>query len=324
MIYVFTNPTSIHEPFYQTNIHPYPWEYELLQTRTLRRLKFLSHYGVGSLVTAAKHSRFEHTIGVWTIIATLFSKDEELRIAALLHDIGHLPFSHAVERTLGFNHHKLTEERIRGEEISSILLKYGFSPEKIIQLLGIDTPLSHKTNYLSADHLDSFLRDAYMLGKLRVHPSEVLKNISFSHHYVQTDIDTGRRIMEAIHADHLSFLAPINLALDALLAKAISIFAEASNEEVSSIQSLTNNELLQVLINSSHPQVNEIMEVILWYPEKLCFYEEEVEGATKVEVKKIYDKSPLVDGTPLVSICAESNERLAKVRSLKKAHYFTY
>ncbi|MFS0864068.1 HD domain-containing protein [Fredinandcohnia sp. 179-A 10B2 NHS] len=236
MIYSLTNPTVFHEPFYQKDVELFPWEYELLQTTTVRRLKFLSHYGAGSLITSAKHSRFEHTLGVWTLIATFFPKEEELRIAALLHDVGHLPFSHAVERTLGFNHHHITEEYIKGEEISTILQKHGFSPTTIIDLLNRDTPVSHKTAYLSADHLDSFLRDAYMLGKLRMHPADILKALSFNHYYVETDMATGKHIMEAIYHDHSCFLHPINLALDVLLAKAISTFTEETNVELTNIQ----------------------------------------------------------------------------------------
>lgn len=49
--------------------------------------------------------------------------DNLARAAAILHDIGHLPFSHSVERTLGFNHHELTEKYVKDWEIESILNK---------------------------------------------------------------------------------------------------------------------------------------------------------------------------------------------------------
>lgn len=324
MVYVFKQPKEIIEPFYQTSINSLPCEVELLQSRTLRRLKFLSHFGTGSLFTSAKHSRFEHTIGVWTIISTFFPKDEELRIAAVLHDIGHLPFSHAVERTLGFNHHKITEENIRGEEISTILSKYGYSPERIIEILDNDSPLSHKTPYLSADHLDSFLRDAYMLGKSKEHPATIFKNLSFNHHNVETNVETGKHIMGAIYEDHKTFLSPIALALDAMLAKAISIFAGEKEVDLQFIQSLTNNELLNLLQSSEIKAIDDILTIILWDPERVSIYSEVIRGAEKIEVKKIYDKTPLVNGTPLTEICSDSLEKLKAIRLMKKSYYYSY
>ncbi|MBE4907313.1 HD domain-containing protein [Bacillus luteolus] len=324
MVYVFKEPKEFIEPFYQTSIRPFPCEVELLESKAFRRLKFLSHYGTGSLITSAKHTRFEHTIGVWAIVSTFFPKEEELRIAALLHDIGHLPFSHAVERTLGFNHHTITEENIRGQEISTILNKYGYDPNRIIEILDNDSPLSHKTPYLSADHLDSFLRDAYMLGKIKEHPATIFKNLSFNHQYVEANLDTSKHIIGAIYEDHRTFLKPISLALDSMLAKAISIFASEKEVDLQSIQSLTNNELLQLLQNANIEAVNKILSIILWYPEKVSIHEEDTVGAVGVEVKKVYDKTPLVNGTPLTEICSDTQETLEAIRAMKKMYYYSY
>lgn len=323
-MYLFNRTNEFFDPFYQTRVQLFPWELELIQTRAVRRLKLLSHYGTGSFITSAKHSRFEHTIGVWTLIATFFPKNEELRIAALLHDIGHLPFSHAVERTLGFNHHTLTEDQISGDEVSSILRAHGFAPDRIIEILNHDSPLSHKTSYLSADHLDSFLRDAYMLGGVSIHPASVLKNIRFNDKFVEADLTTSRYIMRAIHFDHASFLHPLVLALDALLTKAIAIFADNHRLDLQFIVPLTNNELLQVLLNSGIEEVREILSIIMWQPERVIIYSEEVAGAEKAEVSKVYDKTPLVDGVALTALCQESQELMDTIHSLKKVYYYSY
>lgn len=321
MIYLFKNANEMYDPFYQVAVSPFPWEFELLQSAAVKRLKFLSHYGTASFITPAKHSRYEHTIGVWTIISRFFPEEEELRIAALLHDIGHLPFSHAVEKTLGFNHHTITEEYIRGHEVSSILQKYEFNPERIIDILNEDSPLSHKTPYLSADHLDSFLRDSYMLGKSKEHPADILKKISFSGQYVESDLETSKSIMASIYHDHTCFLHPINLALDSLLAKAISIFVKKEQLPLHTIQPLTNHELLQLLLSSKEESVKEIMKTIMWNPENVIVQAEEFNGSEKIEVKKVYDKTPLVEGVPLTSICPDSKDLLEKIRALKTSYF---
>nr|WP_090891453.1 HD domain-containing protein [Evansella caseinilytica] len=109
----------ITEPLYP-NVSSFAWEEQLFNTRYLRRLKHLAHFCAGSLITPVVHSRFEHTVGVWKLAAYYFPNDKLVRAAAILHDIGHLPFSHAVEKTLGYNHHQLTEKYInRGRSKSA-------------------------------------------------------------------------------------------------------------------------------------------------------------------------------------------------------------
>lgn len=323
-MYLFNQTNEYFDPFYRIGIQVFPWEMELVQTDAVRRLKFLSHYGTGSFITSAKHSRFEHTIGVWTIVSTFFPKDEELRIASLLHDIGHLPFSHAVENTLGFNHHTITEERIHGNEVSNILKRYGFSPDRIIEILNIDSPLSHRTPFLSADHLDSFLRDAYMLGELSIHPASILKSICFNGNFVEADLATSKSILSAIYYDHTIFLHPLMLALDALLSKAIAIFAKNQRVDLQFIVPLTNNELLGLLLNSGIEEVRKLMSIIMWLPERVIIHSGEFEGAEKVEVRKVYDKTPLVDGKALISFCQESRALIDKICSLNKSYYYSH
>ena len=98
----------------------------------------------------ATHKRFEHSLGVMELASRVFDvvthrenvtdeirnllgpisvRDRRaywrrvLRMAALCHDVGHLPFSHSTERLLpdGWNHERLTREFISSEEME----KYG-------------------------------------------------------------------------------------------------------------------------------------------------------------------------------------------------------
>ncbi|MFD2805468.1 hypothetical protein ACFSYB_11505 [Litchfieldia salsa] len=69
--------------------------------------------------------------------------------------------------------------------------------------------------------------------------------------------------------------------------------------------------------------MNKILSIILWYPERLSI-QEETSGGEKAVVMKVYDKSPLVNGTSLSEICTESLRILEKIRSMKKTYYYSY
>ncbi len=81
-------------------------EWKVVNTPTFQRLRSLKQLGMGHLVYPnATHTRFAHSIGVFRIMCRILEKlrlkpdeNEELRLAALLHDIGHYPYSHLMER----------------------------------------------------------------------------------------------------------------------------------------------------------------------------------------------------------------------------------
>lgn len=95
-------------------------EWEVVNTATFQRLRSLKQLGMGHLVYPnATHTRFAHSLGVFRIMCRVLENlshselDEErkadLRLAALLHDVGHYPYSHLMERVANV---KLTEEEI--------------------------------------------------------------------------------------------------------------------------------------------------------------------------------------------------------------------
>lgn len=95
-------------------------EWKVVNTATFQRLRSLKQLGMAHLVYPnATHTRFAHSLGVFRIMCRVLGSLEhdrlndeqkaELRLAALLHDIGHYPYSHLMERV---GYVKLTEEEI--------------------------------------------------------------------------------------------------------------------------------------------------------------------------------------------------------------------
>lgn len=147
----------------------------------LRRIRQLS--GAHLTYPSAQHSRFEHSLGVMHIAgqAAIALKEKgflksdqiaEIRLAALLHDVGHGPFSHLFEEVLQIkkqvSHEEIGKKIILESEIGDILSKAGFDKKHIVRL-AFGYPKYRFVNEiisgsLSADMMDYLQRDGYFTG----------------------------------------------------------------------------------------------------------------------------------------------------------------
>ncbi len=160
-------------------------EKELIDTPIFQRLRRIRQLAGAHLVyPGALHSRFEHSLGSMFLAGlsgqTLYSKDyitdmdviQKLRIAALLHDVGHGPFSHLFEEVskngVKFSHESFGQKIITNTIISDIIEKNGYDSKEIASIsFG-----KHKMNFLneiisgglSVDLMDYLPRDSYFSG----------------------------------------------------------------------------------------------------------------------------------------------------------------
>ena len=311
------NYSYINEPLYP-EVELNEWEVELFNTSYVRRLKQLSHFGAGSLISPVVHSRYEHTIGVWKLTAFFFPNDNLARAATILHDIGHLPFSHSVERTLGFNHHELTEKYVKDWEIESILNKINLTSLEVIDFLNSQNQLTGTDEIMGLDHLDSFFRDTYMNGGIDRLPKDVLSSINCSKKGVIADCETALYIMELALMDHELFLSPHLLAADRILAEAISLNFEGTVD--SAIAFLTDYELLNILNNSNNLIVKKLMNLLIRFPGKINIQSSITGDGISFGVRKVYNKTPMVTDGKKLNEDVKGKELLAKIGELKKEY----
>lgn len=154
--------------------------WNLINTKEFQRLRRIKQLGGVSMVFhTAEHSRFSHSLGVYEVsrkitgkLSDYFTFEEKLIVlcAALLHDVGHGPFSHAFETIFNTTHEKFTVDFITGDsEINAVLENYeeGFS-EKVATVIDktYENPLvvSVISSQFDADRLDYLIRDAYHTG----------------------------------------------------------------------------------------------------------------------------------------------------------------
>ncbi|MFQ6074585.1 MAG: HD domain-containing protein [Candidatus Bathyarchaeia archaeon] len=162
-------------------------EKELIDARPVQRLRRIKQLaGTDLTYPGATHTRFLHSLGAMHLSGLLASHLSELgyltegevqkvRIAGLLHDVGHGPFSHTYEEVLDKHRHMTHEDiakwLIRESEIGDILAKYGFSKEEMASLAvgrleRTDKPYINSlvAGHFAPDILDYLVRDAYFAG----------------------------------------------------------------------------------------------------------------------------------------------------------------
>jgi HD superfamily phosphohydrolase len=156
----------------------------LIDTDTFQRLRYVRQLGLAYLVyPGATHTRFEHAVGTYHLArGTLTTMAEReglgpsnadepavIRAAALLHDVGHYPFSHALEEIGQLHHEDVARPLITTGAVAE-LLSAGIAadaPQRVFELVS-GTSLSPLQGLISGsldlDKIEYLKRDAFMCG----------------------------------------------------------------------------------------------------------------------------------------------------------------
>ena len=172
----------IRDPLWN-NIRVEPLALRLVDTPEFQRLRYVRQLGLAFLVyPGASHSRFEHALGAYHLArraldllaerGDLHGADAscaELRMAALLHDIGHYPFSHALEEIGAMHHEEVARPLVCDGRVGDVLRKElgDGAPERIMSLIRghSDSPLQGLiSGSIDLDKIEYLRRDAHMCG----------------------------------------------------------------------------------------------------------------------------------------------------------------
>ncbi|WP_435184500.1 HD domain-containing protein [Halobellus sp. EA9] len=148
----------------------------LLDTEPVQRLRHIKQLGTVQLVyPSANHTRFEHSLGVYHLADRALDhlgiggvQGERIRAAALLHDVGHGPYSHNVEevthRHTGKYHDDVGELLAQGE-VGETLRDHDLDPERIAGLVAGEGQYGQLVSgELDVDRMDYLVRDAHHTG----------------------------------------------------------------------------------------------------------------------------------------------------------------
>lgn len=313
------------EPVWNLRVSLTPCERDLLDTWPLRRLGYVRTFGAGGLQMPTQHSRLSHVIGVFALVAHFCYEDEELRLAALLHDVGHGPFSHSSEILPGFDHHLSGNEIVSGSVVGDILRKYGFEPARIIALTEGEPPNPVRTQngLLHLDHLDFFVRDPFACGWHSPLPVDLLSRLHLEGANVAAEMAVAEHLVERILFEHRLFTAPVKIAAEAVLKRLLLLGAQLGilKTDSRSVVAMTDADLLAHLGRADDPQITSLLDRLLSQPQTLLVHRVEPNGtfpasALTVRFDQPYLGQPLVDGQPVSQRSARAASMLAEARAL--------
>jgi HD superfamily phosphohydrolase len=190
---------------------------DLLDTPAVQRLRRIKQLGTVELVyPSANHTRFEHSLGVYHLATRALDhlgiegkRAERVRAAAILHDIGHSPFSHNIEGLVARHtgkFHDEVEDLLTGGEVARTLALHDIDPTRVAALVAGDGEFGQLVSgELDVDRMDYLIRDAHHTG------------VPYG------TIDTGRLVRELRFVDGELVLADGNVqtAESLLLARAL-------------------------------------------------------------------------------------------------------
>lgn len=157
---------------------------DLIDTKEFQRLRRIKQLaGLSMVFHTAEHSRFCHSLGAYEMARKVIDKAEGIKealgeyeqvlflCAALLHDLGHGPYSHAFEAVMPISHEEITVKIILGNtEVNKIL---SINPDLALDIASI---INHNGKYeliealvssqLDVDRMDYLQRDSYFSGAL--------------------------------------------------------------------------------------------------------------------------------------------------------------
>ena len=181
------------------------WERDILNHPALQRLRRIRQLGLSEMVyPGSVHTRFEHSLGVMHVASRMFSEirvrspdllkelgyqpaglDRQhalIRITALIHDVGHAPFSHVAEELMAGEGAELNHEDYSAGVVHHLLrdvienhpanTNFGIRADEVTALLAGETEIGHQellwreliSGQLDADRADYLLRDSYHAG----------------------------------------------------------------------------------------------------------------------------------------------------------------
>ncbi|MDY6865179.1 MAG: HD domain-containing protein [Halobacteriota archaeon] len=248
---------------------------KLLDTEEMQRLRRIRQLGFTYLVyPGANHTRFEHSLGTYYLTDILLKQlnieGEEQKVAALLHDVCHGPYSHVTENIIT-QYTKKTHEDVRETisrgQIGEILEEFSINPKDVSDYITGASGLRILHSEIDVDRMDYLVRDAYytgvafgMVDHMRlIHEMDIIGGklvVKIKGIQAVESLLVSRFLMRpTVYFHHVSRIA------ESMLAKALNTMIEDGNLDVLDLRAMDDYELNMTMRNSEGYS-REIIEMI--------------------------------------------------------------
>ncbi|MFC4552719.1 MULTISPECIES: HD domain-containing protein [Halorussus] len=148
----------------------------LLDAPAVQRLRRIKQLGPAHLVyPSANHTRFEHSLGVYHLACEALAhlgiegkRAKRVKAAAILHDVGHAPYSHSIEDVLHRHtgkYHDDVHDILAGQAVGDVLRDHDLDPDNVADLIAGEGKLGQVVaGELDVDRMDYLVRDAHHTG----------------------------------------------------------------------------------------------------------------------------------------------------------------
>ncbi|HKJ96904.1 MAG TPA: HD domain-containing protein, partial [Thermoplasmataceae archaeon] len=300
---------------------------ELLDTPEMQRLRYVKSLGLCYLVfPGANHTRFEHSLGVMNLARdfahTLELEDTDIAaVSGLLHDVGHPPMSHGVERffqdSTGMDHLEAGVRIVRGKppfessRIPDILDSHGIDPGEVTQIMKGKSsryPIHSKivSGPIDVDEMDYLRRDSLFCGvKLGLIDERRIMNIAKTE---SSDLVIEEKGIPAVESVLIARILMYNSVYFHKTCRIAQIMMEKALELASSPPenpfNMGDHDLLAAISKdeASRKLVGEIMQRKLFKPLARVPYSKEKESGITRKLGSNYNTSDfIVDVIPPLS-----------------------
>lgn len=256
-------------------IHNYisldPAALDVVETPKYQRLRRVRQLGTASLVyPGAQHSRFEHGLGAYHLatraarsLALAPDTGRELALAALLHDIGHGPFSHLTDFVMqdyvGKTHVDYSREALDGGVLKDALLRHGVDAARVGALIAGEGPLAPLiSGPIDVDRMDYLARDSHYTGvAIGLDLERLVTGLKLTKEGLALEA-SALPAAEALLVTRLQMFTTVYLhrtcrAAELMVDRAIRLAIDAGEIQAESLQAMDDVALVYLLRHSKTP-----------------------------------------------------------------------
>ena len=265
-------------------VQVYPSEQPLVDSRFFQRLRRIKQLSCAFLVyPTALHTRFEHSLGVMYIAGQAgqalnekgeINSDEIplLRLAGLLHDIGHGPFSHIFEevnQAKSLSHEEFGRNLILQSDIGDYLDSQGFGKKHVTDIAFNRSSSKYLNEIisgaLSADMMDYLLRDSYFTGTehAKINYKRITHSLNVYRNHLALDQSALYSFESMVYSRHQMFKAvyfhKTVRAAEVMMVEALRLSDDEfgfTTSDPDEFLEMTDDQVLSMIMSSSSESSN--------------------------------------------------------------------